>query len=109
MSNISFFKIFYILKGGANILANAKAIKKADEATFYRLNIRYKRVLEKYLKSYSIKIKFDQKLAAILKIQSFYRMLRHRRKYLSLRKQTIKIQRNWRKYYEDKQFSLKFT
>jgi len=87
------------LKGGANVLANAKSIKKAEEATFYRLNIRYRRVLEKYLKSYSIKIKFDQKMAAILKIQSIYRMLRLRRIYLSLRKNTIKIQRNWRKYY----------
>ena len=48
-------------------------------------------------------------MEAIVKIQSIYRMLRNRKKYLSLREQTIKIQRNWRKYYYDKEFNLKFT
>ena len=48
-------------------------------------------------------------MEAIIKIQSIYRMLRNRKRYLSLRKQAIKIQRNWKKYYYDKQFSLKFT
>lgn len=48
-------------------------------------------------------------MASILKIQSWFRMLRVKRKYQSLRDNVIMIQRNWRKYYYDKEYNLGYT
>lgn len=42
-------------------------------------------------------------------IQSCFRMFKVRHKFNALRKTVVKIQRNWKKYYYDKQFALKYT
>lgn len=46
---------------------------------------------------------------AVVTIQSYFRMFKVRHKYNALRNTVIKIQRNWKKYYYDKQFILKYT
>jgi hypothetical protein len=48
-------------------------------------------------------------ISATIKIQSSFRMFKLRHKYNSLRKTVIKIQRNWRKYSDDKRFTLRYT
>ena len=46
-------------KGGAVILNNIRAVKKAEDSTFYRLNIKHRRCMEKYLKGLYWKIKYN--------------------------------------------------
>jgi hypothetical protein len=89
-------------KGAYVILANDRFIKRAEEATNYRLNIRYKKSLEVYLLGYYSRMKFQTRLKAIITIQSFFRMFKRKGLYQSLRKNVLKIQRNWRKYHYDK-------
>jgi len=48
-------------------------------------------------------------MKAIVKIQSYFKMTTLRRTFLDLKEQTIKIQRNWRRYYYDKQFNIDYT
>jgi hypothetical protein len=36
-------------------------------------------------------------------------MFKVRHKYNALRKTVIKIQRNWRKYYYDKRYNMRYT
>lgn len=65
--------------------------------------------MENYLKGYLYLSRHSRKRNAILTIQSCFRMFKVRHKYNSLRKIVIKIQRNWRKYYYDKKYNIKFT
>jgi CRISPR/Cas system-associated exonuclease Cas4 (RecB family) len=58
--------------------------------------------MEKYIKGLYWKIKYNEKMKATIKIQAYFRMITLRRRFLDLRDQAIKIQRNWRKYYHDK-------
>jgi len=46
-------------KGGAVILNNIRAVKKAEDSTYYRLNIKHRRCMEKYLKGLYWKIKYN--------------------------------------------------
>jgi hypothetical protein len=97
------------LRGGALILQNIRSVKKAEDASYYRLNIKHRRTLERYIKGLYFKTHYREKLSAIVKIQAFFRMRRLRRTFLDLKAQTLKIQKNWRKYYYDKQFNVEFT
>jgi len=81
---------------------NSRAIARAEEDTLYRLNIKYRKYLQKYLHGHLQHHRFTHKKDAILYIQSWYRMLKVRRWYQDLRKHAVLIQRNWRKYYYDR-------
>lgn len=71
--------------------------------------MKYRGQMEKYLRGFLYLSRHSRKMNAIIKIQSYFRMFKLRHKYDSLRKIVIKIQRNWRKYYYDKQYNLRFT
>jgi signal transduction histidine kinase len=81
---------------------NSKEIRLAEENTQYKLNMKYKRYLEKYLHGFLHSSQCQKRLAAVLTIQSSFRMFKVRHKFNSLRRAVLKIQRNWRKYSYDK-------
>ena len=65
--------------------------------------------MEVYLKGFRQSVNLSEKLNATIKIQSIFRMLKLRKKYVELKTQALKIQRNWRKYFYDKQFNMAYT
>ena len=65
--------------------------------------------MERYLKGLFWKIKYNEKMKAIIKIQAYFRMTKLRATFMDLKNHTIKIQKNWRKYHYDKQFNIDYT
>lgn len=72
----------------------------------FRESLKSIKTIQKYLKSFVIRVNVESNLKNIKTIQNYIRMRRLRSKYNNLKQNVVKIQRKWRNYYRFKQQSI---
>lgn len=88
---------------------NSRQVQTAEQSCEYRLTIKYHISITKYLKAFAELERFGRKLCAVRQLQSWFRMIKRRRLFVNLRNKAVRIQRAWRSYQRDKNWSMKFT
>ena len=89
--------------------SNTEKLSLAEERTNRRLNIKYRKTLECYILGGYSRRYFVLQRRAILMLQANLRRFHLRKMFSDLKSKTILIQRNWKKYYYDKQYNLQYT
>ena len=91
-------KIESYMKTFATRKKNRKILYESTKTAMFRESIQCVKSLESYTRAFLLRIKVDEHLGNVRKVQNYIRMSKIRTKYNSLKDHVIKIQRAWRKY-----------